>query len=132
VTVPDWQVIVRDWLPLVANIAAVVTGVVAALIALNVGYRRHARRVRLENYLKEQRSDDTGDYGIRNIVHLMGNCSMSKDQVLEAAFASRKIKSWVATDGQGGPDLELIFQYDERARRKSKKRKPEKPLKNSN
>jgi hypothetical protein len=120
-------VIPQDWLSSLANVAAVVTGIVAAAAGLNVLWRRCARRIRLEQYLKEQRSDDTGDAGIRNIVHLMGNCSMSEAQVLEAAFASRKIKSWVATDDEGGPDLELMFQYDERA-----KRKPKKPLKKSN
>ncbi len=54
---------------------------------------------------------------------------MSEAQVLEAAFGSRKIKSWVATDGEYGPDLELMFQYDEHA---YARRKPKKPLKKSN
>ncbi len=54
---------------------------------------------------------------------------MSEAQVLEAAFVSRKIKSWVATDGEHGPDLELMFQFDERAHAR---RKAKKPVKNSN
>ncbi len=52
---------------------------------------------------------------------------MSKTQVLEAAFASRVVKSWVATDREDGPDLEVMFQYDETARRKRTK-----PLKRVN
>ena len=43
---------------------------------------------------------------------------MSEAQVFEAAFASRKTKSWVAMDGEGGPDLSLMFQFDERAKRR--------------
>ena len=69
---------------------AVVTSIVAAAAGLNVLWRRRARRIRLEKYLREQRSDDTGE-------------------VLEAAFSSRRIKSWVATDGENGPDLEVRF-----------------------
>jgi hypothetical protein len=80
----------QDWLSSLANIAAVVTGIVAAAAGLNVLWRRHWRRVRLEGYLKRERNENGGHGGIRNIVHLMGNCSMTEAQVLEAAFYSRK------------------------------------------
>ena len=77
----------------------------------------------MEEYLKRERTGD-GDYGgIRNIVHLMGNCSMTEAQVLEAAFSSRKIKSWVAKDGEEGPDATLMFQYDEHAKRSPRRKK---------
>jgi hypothetical protein len=106
-----------DWLSSFANIAEIVTAIVAAAAALNVLTRRHRRRVRLEEYLKRVRNENGGHGGIRNIVHLMGNCSMTEAQVLEAAFSSRKIKSWVAKDGEDGPDAALMFQYDEHAKR---------------
>jgi hypothetical protein len=50
---------------------------------------------------------------------------MTEAQVLEAAFSNRRIKSWMARDGEEGPDCGLMFQYDEhgkRPRRKNRKK----------
>jgi len=119
----DQQVTPQDCLSFLANMAAVATGIVAVVAGCNVLWRRRERRIRLEKYLEKERSDDEqlGHYGIRNIVHLMGNCSMSQAQVLEAAFASRKIRSWVAKDGEDGPDAVLMFQFSDKAWRQRAK-----------
>jgi len=103
-------------------LAEILTAIVAVAAYGNVLYSRRARRVVLERYLeKARREAESQAYdgsGIRNIVHLMGNCRLTEAQVLEAAFASRKIRSWVATDGENGADSTLMFQLNDIAWRK--------------
>jgi hypothetical protein len=50
----------------------------------------------------------------------MGACVMTETQVLEAAFSSAKIASWVAVDEETGRAGSLLFRISERTWRKIK------------
>lgn len=119
--VANWQ-----WLlSVAANVAQAVTGIVAGIAAAFFFCQRMKRRHKLENYLLRARrsaeSPGGEGKGMQTAIHLMGNCAMTEAQVLEAAFASNKIKSWVATDPKTGRADCLFFQFNDTAWQKAKK-----------
>ncbi len=100
-----------------ANIAQVVTGIVAGILGLSYVHGRWDRRSRLENYLKSVRANDAKgvsvfEHGRRTIPHLMAHLAMTEAQVLEAGFGNpKKVKSFPATDDKTGRAETLFFQY---------------------
>jgi hypothetical protein len=105
-------------LALIANIAEIVTGVVAAVVGGTYMFRRRQRRLALETYLQSKRLKDEGPggsgHGLRTVLHLVAHLAMTEEQILEAAFASRKIKRWTAQDPESGRAAALFFQYDKK------------------
>ncbi len=101
-----------------ANVAAVATSVVASVAYLRYLSRKKQLRIRLENYLSdEKREDELEDrHGTRSVLHLMGNLAMTEEEVLAAAFASKNIKSWIGMDEAGRADR-LLFQFSRSWRR---------------
>ena len=106
------------WLSVGANIAAIVTGAAAGIVGGNYWYRRSKRRTALETYLHAQRVEDEGPggtgHGLRTVIHLIARLAMTEEQILEAAFTSKKIKRWTAQDPETGRASALFFQYDEK------------------
>lgn len=83
-----------DW----AAVADVATASVAA-----VAYGRYLsgstrRRRALEEYLKNERPGkrDAGDQGRRTVLHLVSALRMSEEEILKAAFDSKRIRSTTA------------------------------------
>lgn len=118
-----WMAPDRDWLSIGSDFAQAVTGIVAGVAGIYYLCQRRKRRVALEKHLiAERRTDELPGgqgSGTRTIVHLMGRCSMTEAQVLEAAFANKNIKTWVAVDDDGRATA-LMFQIDDKAWRKLK------------
>jgi hypothetical protein len=110
----DWQ----NVLSIVANVAQIVTAIVAAFFGGRVLWRAHRRRCALEEYLKAERKREEGPsgegHGLRTILHLMSQLAMTEAQVLEAAFASHIVKRWTAVDEETGRADALFLQYDKR------------------
>ncbi|QWG20612.1 hypothetical protein KMZ68_12655 [Bradyrhizobium sediminis] len=112
-----------DWLAslsVAANIAQTLTGIFAALAFFGYLQQKLQRRWKIERYLEdERRSAENGGLGMgaKSIIHLMGNCSMTEAQVLEAVLGSTKIRSWVAADDEGRAER-LFFQFSDDAWRK--------------
>jgi hypothetical protein len=109
----DWSL----WLSTCANIAQVVTGIVAGILGLSYVGGRRARRGRLENYLKAVKANDAKgvsvfELGRRTIAHLMAHLAMTEAQVLEAGFGNpKRVKSFPATDDKTGRAETLYFHY---------------------
>lgn len=103
-----------------ADIAEIVTGVVAALVAGRFLWLGRERRIMMENYLRAERSKDkvegNKEGGIRSVMHLMGYIAMTEPEVLDAAFASRNIRSFTSNDPGTGRSDALLFQFEPRAR----------------
>jgi hypothetical protein len=108
----------QNALSVVANLAQIVTAIVAAFFGGRVLWRGYCRRCALEKYLEVQRKMDEGSSGqgngLRTILHLMSQLAMTDAQVLEAAFASRIVKRWVAVDEETGRADALFLQYDKK------------------
>ena len=107
-------------LELAASIAAILTAMFAAGASIWYFGQRCARKWALERYLIRQRQAGT-DAGARSIVHLMGNCSMTEAQVLEAAFGNKKIKTWITVDDETNRANGLMFQINDEAWRRLRK-----------
>jgi hypothetical protein len=115
----------EQWLSIASNFAQAATGLLAGAAAIYYFYRKADRRWKMEAYLQEARcaGEQGNDMGARSIVHLMGNCTLTEAQVLEAAFSSSKIRSWVTVNDEGRADR-LLFQFNDKAWRRVKDNKP--------
>jgi hypothetical protein len=103
-----------------ADIAQIVTGVIAAVVGGRFLWLVRERRMMMENYLRVERSKDrtagNADDGVRSVLHLMGYIAMTEPEVLDAAFASRTIRSFTSNDPATGRASALLFQFEPRAR----------------
>lgn len=116
-----WLAADRDMLSIASDFAQAATGLIAAGASIFYVTQRCARRNKLQSYLlEERRLAESGADGIgaRSIIHLMGHCSMTEAQVLEAAFGNKNIKTWVITGKDGMRATGLIFQINDAAWRK--------------
>ena len=99
-----------------ANVAAIVTGIVAAIVGGRYLWLVRHRRMVLETYLAgELRVDEASGKsgaGVRSVMHLMGFVSMTEPEVLDAAFASRRIRSFTHDDPATGRSDALLFQFE--------------------
>ncbi|MEY9719781.1 hypothetical protein ABIA22_002271 [Sinorhizobium fredii] len=107
----------------IANLGSIATGVVAVWAWASFKLRAKGQRTRLENYLKRvmdeaQRDPRQSGEGMRSLFHLMAHLYMTESQVYEAAFASKKIKSWPRT-GEDGVADQVMFQYNPEIRSRS-------------
>lgn len=85
-----------DWLDHVASIA---TALVAVLAYGGYVRGRWKRRRDLERYLKDERERATGDdKGRRTILHLVAALQMTEAYLLQAAFGSGSIYTFVGVD----------------------------------
>ncbi len=91
----------------IANVASILTAIVAVLAYGQYTLQAQARRWRLERYLKSVRHEGKGQ---KTVLHLMARLSMTEAEVLAAGFHSRKVVPKVDTDGDGKAD-KLLFQY---------------------
>jgi hypothetical protein len=116
----------QEGLEVVANVASIVTAIVAAFAW---GYYRcdlHRKRVALENHLKDEkekglvkkdkdvakkRKGREIDRGQRTVRHLTAALAMTKDDVLRAAFDSKHVATHVKT--KDGYADKLLFEYSE-------------------
>ena len=67
--------------------------------------------------MKDERNrhetSDSLQSGSRGVMYLMAHLAMTEEQILEAAFASRKVKRWTGQDPETGRANALFLQYDE-------------------
>ena len=99
-----------NWLGLLANIAAIVTAVVAFAGSAWYVVERCAKRLRLESYLKAER--DAGKYkGQRSMLHLVARVGLTEQEVLQASFRSRHIARVLTTNKLDGMAKDILFEY---------------------
>lgn len=100
----------------VANFLANIASVITAVVAVGFWWRTSGaakRRVQaVETYLKEQRKEDRKSHrtGARSMIHMMANLSMTEEQIYAAVFSSKDIKTWPAQNEEGIA-TRLMFQY---------------------
>lgn len=99
----------RVFLEITAQWAAILTAAVVVVAYGRYVYERCEKRSRLEDYLKDAK-ESGADQGKRTIIHLMARLSMTKREVLDAAFRSKRIHPVISADQQGRADT-LLFEY---------------------
>lgn len=99
----------QEGLELIANLAAILTAVLATLAYVRFVWAERARRQALEAHLKEEKLRNL-DEGKRTVMHLMAYLSMSETEVLHAAFQSKKITCSPGMDEQMRANR-LYFEY---------------------
>lgn len=113
-----WGELFSWTLSLAANFAQVATGMIATVVGGHYMWQRRKRRVALESYLQSQRSKDerpaTRGNGLRTVLHITARLAMTEQEVLEAAFSSRVIKRWTASDPETNRASVLFLQYDKK------------------
>lgn len=102
-----------DGLGFLANIAAILTALVA-VIGYGV-YRWELRRKRLllEDYLRARKTaaKREGKKGQHTVLHLMAALRLSETEVFQASFHSRKVRPVVARDRETGHARDILFEY---------------------
>ena len=96
-------------LGMAANWAAILTAIIAVLAYGRYEWSRCQKRLRLEKHLKAEKAKGT-DKGQRTVLHLVAHLSMSEDDVLDAAFRSKRVQC-VTTSDQEGYVSKLLFEY---------------------
>ncbi|MGB0626399.1 MAG: hypothetical protein ACPGQ5_07530 [Alphaproteobacteria bacterium] len=99
-----------NWLGLLANIAAIVTALVAFAGSAWYVVERRAKRRRLEGYLKAER-DAGNDKGQRYMLHLVARVGLSEQEILQASFRSRHIGRVLTTNKLDGMAKDILFEY---------------------
>ncbi|TCU14502.1 hypothetical protein [Rhizobium sullae] len=112
-------------LGIAANIAAILTAVIATVAYARFLWERRQKRLRLENHLKEER--ETGfDQGNGAILNLVAHLGMTEAEIIDAAFRSKFIQRRVALDQNGRADR-LLLSYEMGDIEKDYPRRPGKP-----
>lgn len=102
----------NDWLGLVANIAAIVTALVAFVGSTWFFVERGSKRRRLEAYLKAERDEgDDDDKGQRSILHLIARVGLTEQEILQAGFRSKHIGRVLTTNKSDGMAKDILLVY---------------------
>lgn len=100
----------NDWLGLVANIAAILTALVAVVASAWFVMGRGPKRRRLEAYLKAERDNGQGK-GQRSILHLIARVGLTEPEILQASFRSRHIGRVLTTNKADGIAKDILLEY---------------------
>lgn len=101
-----------SWFSILANIAAILTAVIAAFGYGAYRWDQRKKREKLENYLKAEKATDK-DQGQRSLLHLMANVGMTEAELIQASFRSKQIKRKIAKDDETGRADTLLLEWKE-------------------
>ncbi len=101
-----------SWFGILANIAAVLTAVIAAVGYSAYRWDQFTKRKKLEKYLKDEKSDGK-DRGQRSLLHLMANVGMTEAELIQASFRSDHIERKIAPDDKTGRADSLLLEWKE-------------------
>jgi hypothetical protein len=100
----------KDYFGIVANIAAIITAIVAVSAWGYYRWNLRRKRRRLENYLKaiwnNQRLKNKG----RTLISLSAALAMTEADIMQAAFDSNRVRRRPKED-QNGNAVELLLEY---------------------
>ena len=94
-----------------ANLASILTAVIAAF-----GYGKYqldarCRRKKLEDYLKSEKGKGK-DQGQRSALHLMARLGLTEAEILHVSFNSNHITRKIAKDPETSRADALLFEYE--------------------
>ena len=100
----------NDHLGTIANIAAILTAMIAVFGYGAYRWDQRCKRIRLESYLKAQKSDGS-NRGQRSLLHLMAKVGMTEAELIQASFRSSKIVRKIAKDEETGRADALLLEH---------------------
>lgn len=103
-------------LEVLADLASVLTAVVAAVAAVYFWNEKRSKRHRLESYLRARKRDPLASTYQHTILHLMAKLGMTEEEILHASFSSRHIVCKIRADHSSGLATELVFEYSEESK----------------
>ena len=103
----------EEWLRIAANIASILTSIIAATASVVYWVNRRSKRARLESYLKAKKEKSPTE--AFSITRLMADLGMTEAEIFAASFASRRIVRGIRRDRATGFAAEVLFQYRETA-----------------
>ena len=104
-----------DPLTTIANVAAILTAIIAVAFYVGECCRRHRNRQKVEKFLKRvlEKNAPRGGEGLRTVLLLMSKLGLTEDEVLRATFENPKIRRRVAKDPTTNRAEALLFGYTE-------------------
>ena len=105
------------------DFAAIATAVVAVAAYGKYLFDRRQQRIRLENYLSTEkqlslRRRSEAPSGKHTVLHLVARLGMSENQIVDAAFRSKKVKLSVSSDTRGHAKT-LLLEHSKSSRNQS-------------
>lgn len=98
-------------LGIAANLASILTAVVAAIAYFGYQSRANDRRNKMEAYLRNDKANaKPGFHGQRTVLHLMAALKFTEDEVFQACFHSPHIVC--KGKAEDGFVSRLLFEYD--------------------
>ncbi len=99
-------------LDVLANLASILTAVVAAGAAIYYWCDARSKKKRLEQYLKAEHEKNPNKH-THTVIHLMAELGMTEAEILHASFASRHIVHKTRKDYDTGLAAQLLFEYSD-------------------
>jgi len=93
-----------------ANLAEVLTAIVAAIAAVYYWCDQREKRVRLEDYLRKEKSENPAQK-THTVLHLMANVGLTEDEILKASFRSKHIHRRIHSNRDTGLADDILFEY---------------------
>ena len=97
------------YLGTIANIAAILTAIIAVFGYGAYRWDQSRKRQRLESYLKVEKTKDK-DRGQRSLLHLMAEVGMTEAELIQASFRSKHIARKIAKDEETGRADALLLE----------------------
>jgi hypothetical protein len=107
----DGEVKMEEWFRIGANIASILTSIIAAGASVVYWANKRSGRARLESYLKAKKEKSPNEPF--SVTRLMADLGMTEAEIFAASFASRHIARGVRRDRATGFAAEVVFQYRE-------------------
>ncbi len=101
----------EEWLRVGANIASILTSIIAAIASIAYWLNKRSKRTRLESYLRAKRQ--TSPTEAFSVTRLMADIGMTETEIFAASFASRHVIRGIRRDRNTGFAAEVLFQYRE-------------------
>ncbi len=93
-----------------ANIAEILTAVIAAFAYIHYRLDQSHKRERLENYLKAEKAANP-DKHTHTILHVMAEVALTNDEVLRASFKSDHIEHVIHKNRDTGLTDDILLRY---------------------
>ncbi|MCC8954614.1 hypothetical protein H8B02_14545 [Bradyrhizobium sp. Pear77] len=99
----------EEWLRVGANVASILTSIIAAGASVVFWASKRSKRTRLENYLKAKKEKSPDE--LFSATRLMADLGMTEAEIFAASFASRHVVRDVRKDHSTGFAAEVLFRY---------------------
>ena len=100
-----------EWLRIGANIASILTSIIAAGASIVFWANKRSKRTRLERYLKAKKERSPNE--AFSATRLMADLGMTEAEIFAASVASRHVVRGIRRDRVTGFAAEVLFQYRE-------------------